>query len=147
MSKQKKQHLNKNTRRPLTSQERSDSSEELILAQREYYSGPIPDPDTLAKYEQIHPGITEKIVAMAEADQAANIKGMHKDLEIKQELVSTDRIMAKTEMYGLFISGGVISLLIASSTFLILNGYPTQGLVGTITSAAALLASFLARRR
>lgn len=42
----------------------------LIAAQkREVFEGPLPHPDILQKYEQIIPGIAERIVQMAEREQ------------------------------------------------------------------------------
>lgn len=38
----------------------------ISLEQHRAYSGPIPDPESLAGYEQIQPGFAERIVKMAE---------------------------------------------------------------------------------
>lgn len=38
------------------------------------YKGPIPDPETLGGYERVSPGSSERIIKMAELEQAHRIK-------------------------------------------------------------------------
>ena len=38
------------------------------VATAEFFAGPLPSPDILARYEQIIPGAAERILAIAEAD-------------------------------------------------------------------------------
>jgi uncharacterized membrane protein len=40
----------------------------MAVQHQQAYSGPIPDPDSLARYEQIQPGLTERIMNMAEKE-------------------------------------------------------------------------------
>ncbi|GAB6010842.1 DUF2335 domain-containing protein [Viscerimonas tarda] len=42
-----------------------------VAVQHQAYSGPIPDPESLAKYETIQSGFAERIMRMAE-DEAAH---------------------------------------------------------------------------
>ena len=35
---------------------------------QQHYSGPIPPPEYLAKYNEIHPGLAERIIIMAESE-------------------------------------------------------------------------------
>lgn len=47
---------------------------QLEIAKFESFSGPIPPPDTLRGYEEIRPGFAERIVHMAEQEQAHRIE-------------------------------------------------------------------------
>lgn len=38
------------------------------VASAEFFAGPLPSPDILARYEQVIPGAAERILAIAEAD-------------------------------------------------------------------------------
>lgn len=40
--------------------------EVVIKAMKEEFSGPIPHPDTIQKYEEILPGAADRIISMAE---------------------------------------------------------------------------------
>ena len=44
--------------------------EELISAEARFFSGPIPDPQTLQEYQQVNPNFPERILAMGEAQSA-----------------------------------------------------------------------------
>lgn len=43
---------------------------QIIAARYESFSGPLPSPDVLERYEQILPGAAERIITMAEAEQS-----------------------------------------------------------------------------
>ena len=40
----------------------------IQISEQHHYSGPLPRPDDLAKYDQIVPGAAERIIKMAEAE-------------------------------------------------------------------------------
>jgi uncharacterized membrane protein len=40
----------------------------IELQRQHLYSGPIPDPESLSRYEQIQPGFAERIMSMAEQE-------------------------------------------------------------------------------
>lgn len=46
---------------------KDEAQSPTVIAQR--FVGPVPDPDTLAKYEQISPGFAERLICMAEKEQ------------------------------------------------------------------------------
>lgn len=101
------------------------------------WEGPLPPPAALAAFEQIHPGMAERIVTMVEKEQAHRQSGQRAAL--RAEIAST---------LGGLISGFVLAvLLIVVSGFLILKGHDWAGSTlgsGTIVS---LVAVFVARGR
>jgi len=105
----------------------------MQLAQAMYHSGPLPPPESLAKYEKVHQGAAERIFQMAE-QQAAH----------RQELEKiTVKSQARNSFLGL-ISGTVIGLTgILSSTYVALSGYSVEGISGVVASLAALAGVFV----
>ena len=47
---------------------KQQSNSNIALQHSQLYSGPIPDPESLARYEQIQPGFAERIIRMAEQE-------------------------------------------------------------------------------
>lgn len=45
---------------------KNNRSGEVVVHQSQSFSGPLPSPDALAKYEQVIRGAAERIIAMAE---------------------------------------------------------------------------------
>lgn len=101
------------------------------------WEGPLPPPAALAAFEQIHPGMAERIVAMVEKEQAHRQSAQRTAL--RAEVAST---------LGGLVSGFVLAvLLILVSAYLILEGHDWAGSTlgsGTIVS---LVAVFVARGR
>ena len=48
---------------------REEVKEALMVMRSEMYSGPIPPPEALARYEEIQPGAADRILKMAEKQQ------------------------------------------------------------------------------
>lgn len=58
----------------------------------EQFSGPVPHPDLLAKYDALMPGLAERLVQMAETSLEAEISLKAKALDVReQEVKSRDR--------------------------------------------------------
>lgn len=51
----------------------------------ENYSGPLPSPDQLARYEQIMPGAVDRLIAMAEREQLHRLE-IDKTIKIRREI-------------------------------------------------------------
>lgn len=48
---------------------REEVKEALMVMRSEMYSGPIPPPEALARYEEVQPGAADRILTMAEKQQ------------------------------------------------------------------------------
>jgi uncharacterized membrane protein len=76
------------------------------------YRSPLPPAEELAAYEQAHPGTADKIIAMAERDQQAEI----------QEVRFQQRAKLTVDMFGqLFLFG-----LVGAAVLLALNDKPLE---------------------
>ena len=69
----------------------------IALQHHQAYSGPIPDPESLARYEQIQPGFAERIVKMAE-DEA-----LHRRTN-ENRIIKNSTRMAVTGIIFAFVS-------------------------------------------
>ena len=103
----------------------------------ERHQGPLPSPETLAKYDEIVPGTAERIVKQAEAQtyHRHNLENM-----VVREHVSRSR-------WGL-ICGFIIALLFLSAAFvLVLAGHDAAGATIATVDIAGLVSTFLWGRR
>ena len=116
-----------------------------------HHSGPLPDPDTLQRYDQLSPGAAERIIAMAESEiahrQSMERKQLDNDVEINRVLAvaESERVsrICDSEILGQKIGGGVSALAIICSTIAAWNGYtyaavalvslPVLGMIQAIT--------------
>ena len=102
-------------------------------------SGPIPDADELAKYEQLLPGAADRIIAMAEKIQAQrflvddnNQAMQRKDLDLQEKQMEINRTVvveaaATTRRNQWFAFAVVIAGMILSA-WLIEKGIPAAGI-------------------
>lgn len=90
---------------------------ELIAHQSMVHQGPLPDPNTLAKYEEICPGAADRILTMAE-QQASHRQ------DIERVAV---RSGSRDSIWGI-ASGLIIGLATTvSGTIIVLNGHEWPG--------------------
>ena len=59
----------------------TEAQTQVIAAKSETFEGPLPHPDILARYENILPGIADRIVRMAEAEQNARHSAIVQDAQ------------------------------------------------------------------
>ena len=105
---------------------------------RTEFSGPLPHPSLLAGYEQVLPGLADRIVRMAESEQKH-------DLEMRDRALSADIADMKAgraearigQVFGLTI--GLAGLSAAS--FLAING---EGIVGATIGGATIVTLVIA---
>jgi len=104
---------------------------EITFSESTAFSGPLPPPDLLLEYDQVAPGLAERIVLMAEKE------GDHRR--------TMQRGLLRLSWGGL-ISAFVITMTgIVGGIALIHEGKSTEGLTTMITAMAALVAVYLTR--
>lgn len=114
--------------------EKTAQTPDLTLTQKEILVGPVPDPETLLKYESIKPGFSDRLMVMAEKEQNARIAQNERliDLEFKE---------ANTRRWGLFFGLLSVVFVIALSFYSFWLGYPTQGASIVVGGVLANLAA------
>lgn len=112
----------------------------LQIRKESSYSGPIPDPESLAKYEQISPGFAERIMTMAEEES-------HHRRRNENRLVKSSVTMAILGIIFAFLSVIMFCGLILFALMNALN-IATLGLaIGAIASVAGIFIVFRSRRK
>lgn len=97
----------------------------MTIVEQRHHKGPLPDPDTLAKYAQIKPDLPERIMRMAEKDHDAVI-----EITKYQSMAEANAIIRLTTSYAILPYA-----LILVTIFLFVKGFDTAGilsLVGTV---------------
>jgi uncharacterized membrane protein len=104
-----------------------------ITASGIQFSGPIPHPDILVKYNDAHPGAADRIIAMAEKQAA------HRQ-ELERTVVNTNCLTAKRgPIYGFIIC----MTAIGGGVYLIELGKSAAGLASIIGALASLSIVFI----
>ena len=108
-----------------------------ITATGTHFSGPLPPPEILAKYNDAVPNGAERIVAMAE-------KQMQHRHDLEKAVIEAN---CKTQKRGP-IFGFIVSMTaIIGGIYLILQGKNTEGLAAIITALTALAVVFIVGRK
>lgn len=101
------------------------------------YSGPLPLPQHLEKYEDVCPGAADRIIAMAEG-QAKH----------RQEMESTViQANGRNSTLGVLIGGMVAVLAIVYGAHIIESGYEISGYVTMFVPLATLVGIFIYGKR
>lgn len=111
------------------------------------YSGPVPDPDSLAKYEHIKEGFAERFITMAEKEQSDRNILSSLAIENDRIAINNDRDieMAKIANYGRGQIFAIIAVVcaLAFCAYIFRLGYPTQGAAVAGVIVVGIAAAFL----
>ena len=105
------------------------------ITAQQYYSGPIPPPESLAKYNDIHPGLAERIITMAESEAIHRRK-------MESRMTKISIIATILGICFAFFSVCIISFLVY---YCIYKGFGTEAAgiaVGAIASVAGVFMFF-----
>ncbi len=132
----------KQTNLPAGKEEHSrEASISVSKIQQETFMGPIPHPDLLKGYEEILPGAADRILTMAENEEA------HRH-EIENKCVKTD---SRDSLLGILCAAGISIAALVIGAMIIINVQSTGGAIsGTILSIsgiASIIATFLKNTR
>ncbi len=103
------------------------------------YSGPIPDPHSLEKYENIHPGFADRIITMAENEA----KHRH---EVEIMLVRKDSRISAMGVVFAFFSVIMFCLLIFYALYKGNNMETLAVAIGAIASVAGIFVFVRSRK-
>ncbi|WP_440121213.1 DUF2335 domain-containing protein [Tenacibaculum sp. Ill] len=114
----------------------SQNDQKLSIAKK-YFSGPVPSPEDLMKYEQIIPNGAERFMLMAEKEQE------HRHY-VKKALLEEDKKITQQEFQikkvGLFSALGIAILIVLVCFFAFYKGFADQarsiatwGLIGVVS--------------
>ena len=121
---------------------------EGILQQTEIqakgFSGPVPHPDVLERYEDIVTGAADRIIALAEREAAHRHEMEHKAIEVQAADMRADRVERRIgQIFALTIG---LAAFITCAT-LVLKGHSWPGGILGTTGVVGLVAVFVYGRR
>ena len=100
-----------------------------------HFSGPLPPPDILKRYNDIVSGAAERILVMAEK------QSMHRQ-DLEKKLVYGN---VNHDLLGMILGFIVCILLISAGTFLVYADKPITGFVSMLSGVALIVGAFLQR--
>ena len=124
-------------------QTQTNNIEKIVVSTQ--FSGPVPPPETLAKYESIVPGVAERIFKMAENEAAARIRIEEKETDNEVRLTKN---IVRSSFLGVFFAFASVVILAALACFALINDYPAvaSGVVVVIASVAGMFILFRNRK-
>jgi|SRR5271154_3497962 len=103
------------------------------VSQQYSFSGPLPPPEVLEKYNQAMPGLAERIINMAEQ------QARHRQ-EIEKTVINSNAFVQKV---GPFLGFIVAMTAVVGGVLLVLKGKDGYGLAAIITALASLAGVFI----
>lgn len=97
------------------------------------FSGPLPPPEILAKYDDVSPGFAERLMTMAENNQA------HRHA-MEREVIPA---RAKLELRGQIIGAAIAFLVLAFAGWFVYLGKSTTAIGLVVGEAVTLVGLFL----
>ena len=105
----------------------------ILVAQQQYRSAPLPDPEELIRYNDAVPDAANRIITMAE-NQAAHRQGLEKSVVDAQN---------RNSLWGIIV-GAILSLvIIIAGVYCILSGHDWAGAVLVSVDIVGLCAVFV----
>ena len=118
----------------------SNRTKQVTQVSRHLHQGPIPDPNTLAGYNQIVPNAAERIIAMAEAE--ALHRQQLEDNTLKANIA--DRLSARTEIkLGQILAFMLCMIVVLCGTYLAISGAQWPGVVLGSTGLSGIIVAYL----
>lgn len=108
------------------------------------YSGPIPAPEALARYEQLTPGLADRIVKMAENEgnhrRSLEVSGQKAQIE---HIERRDYEARRGQIFAFMIS--IITLI--SGAWIIKNGHDVPGTFVSLSGLGGIVTAFIYGRK
>lgn len=131
MSKQKSRRNLPAKKPDLTAIPVANGPQQQVLTQTLTFSGPIPPPDVLERYNAIVPGLADRLVVMAETEQKYRIAESGKVNDANIAMAKTSQLLQLLGIAGAFILA--LSFL-SGAIYLAMSGHEKlAGVIATLT--------------
>lgn len=115
----------------------------ILVQQQSVHIGPLPDPETLQRYNDLLPGLAERIVAMAEAEQ--NERFRQEDHRHEESMLISRRAF-RAERLGQIFAFLALLVLASAAVASVVLGAPSVGVALATATIGGVVASFLRAR-
>jgi uncharacterized membrane protein len=106
---------------------------QVAFFKAEGFSGPLPPPDMLQKYNEAFPGCAERIVGLAERQSS------HRQ-SIERKVICSNVV---SERLGQILGFVLAIVVIMSGVYLTMHDKPTQGIVAILSPLFGLVTAFI----
>jgi uncharacterized membrane protein len=104
------------------------------------YSGPLPQPEDLQKYEQACPGAADRIIVMAEK-QAAHRQELERDIQfLNHKIVASS---SRNSLLGVISAFLLCAMAIGAAVLLALNDKTVAGTIIGAVGLSSLVGTFI----
>ncbi len=108
-----------------------------IIEQQKFFAGPIPSPEVMQEYKDIDPGLPDRIMTMAEKQQA------HRTAMERREQKIYPFLLVFGQLLGFFL--GIVALL--GGFYLISINKDAQGIATLVGSVATLIGIYIYNKK
>ena len=115
-----------------------------ITHKSQFTTGPLPPPETLAKYNDIHPGLADRIVTLAESEAAHR---RSKELDILAAQIGDAQASRRERGRGQAFAFLIAVIFALAGTYVSTHGAPWPGALVGGTGVTAIVLAFLGQRR
>lgn len=106
--------------------------EQFVIAAQSF-SGPLPPPEMLRKYEELLPGSADRIISIAERQSSHRQK-------LESDVIASS---IRNERLGMTFGFLICILAISGGIFAVMHGKSAEGIAAIITPLVALVAVFV----
>ncbi len=116
----------------------------LEVEQVEQYAGPIPHPSIVERYERTLSGSANRILAMAENRQAANIalEKQHQQDKVRIDLATIQGLIWNVRL-GMFLLVGLALAIVLIGMRIMEQGYSGQGFAMIVGAACGIIVAYV----
>lgn len=126
----------------------SKGGEQVVFQQSVSFSSPIPPPQILQSYEDINPGLADRIIKMAEKESQHRHEMEKKMLDADIELNKTSLAHSAREvMTGQCLGFAIGVIAITSGVFTVYIGHPVSGTFFGTGGVIGLVTAFIHGRK
>lgn len=118
----------------------NNQSQQVSIQKSQISVGPIPNPETLAGYEQIQSGFADRVITMAEIEQRERVALNNRIIETERELQKIEFQNFRRGQWFAVISVLSIVILCAYGFYL---GYANQASTISVSVIVAIALAFL----
>jgi uncharacterized membrane protein len=134
----KKVDLQKQSRAPDSAQIKSVETREATI-----HSGPLPTPAMLAEYDRVHPGLAERIIALAEGEAAHRRSIQNSTL---QGNIDYMRSGMAAEKRGQWLASSIAVVLASLGAYVVIQGHDVAGSAIGVTGVASIVTALIVGR-
>lgn len=115
-----------------------------LISHQQVYSSPLPPPEALAKYEQLQPGLVQKIIELTETqgNHRRELEAKHLEAQIKhQERRDCEAKLGQVFAFLIAILG------IGGGIYIALQGYQAAGSIISALGLSGIVTPFIIGRQ